>query len=105
MSYIRAIPKLSSPLTRPLLSSTPRQSVVVRTLNLTKINNTNDDHLVEVVYKRYTGEEFTAKTRLGENLLDVMVNNKFVDKLQPGFGACEGTLACSTCHLIFSEED
>jgi len=22
-----------------------------------------------------------------------------------GFGACEGTLACSTCHLVFKKED
>ena len=105
MSYIRAIPKLISPLTRPLLSATPRKSVVVRTISLTKINNTNNDQSVEVIYKKHTGEEFPTTTRLGENLLDVMVNNKLVDELQPGFGACEGTLACSTCHLIFSEED
>ena len=69
---------------------------------LAKINN---DQSVEVVYKKHTGEEFPTTTRLDENLLDVMVNNKLVDELQPGFGACEGTLACSTCHLIFSEED
>ena len=106
MSYIRAIPKLISPLTRPLLSATPRQSVSIRrNISLTKINNSNNDNSVEVVYKKHTGEEFPTTTRLGENLLDVMVNNKLVDELQPGFGACEGTLACSTCHLIFSEED
>ena len=34
--------------------------------------------------------------------MDVVVRNEIdID----GFGACEGTLACSTCHLIFSEED
>ena len=22
-----------------------------------------------------------------------------------GFGACEGTLACSTCHVIFKQDD
>ena len=42
---------------------------------------------------------FQAKE--GDNLLDVVINNDIdID----GFGACEGTLACSTCHLIFSEE-
>ena len=105
MSYIRAIPNLISPLTRPLLFAATRPNVAVRTISLTKINNTNNDNSVEVVYKKHTGEEFPTTTRLGENLLDVMVNNKLVDELQPGFGACEGTLACSTCHLIFSEED
>ena len=49
---------------------------------------------MEVVYKKHTGEEFPTKTRLGENLLDVMVDNKLVDELQPGFDP-----------LIFSEED
>ena len=38
----------------------------------------------------------------GDNLLDVVINNDIdID----GFGACEGTLACSTCHLIFTPED
>ena len=31
-----------------------------------------------------------------------MINN---DVDIDGFGACEGTLACSTCHLIFTQED
>ncbi|XP_037880787.1 adrenodoxin-like protein 2, mitochondrial isoform X3 [Glossina fuscipes] len=26
-------------------------------------------------------------------------------KTEDGFGACEGTLTCSTCHLIFKEAD
>ena len=38
----------------------------------------------------------------GDNLLDIAINNDIdID----GFGACEGTLACSTCHVIFNEED
>lgn len=35
-------------------------------------------------------------------MLDVVVNNN-VDL--DGYGACEGTLTCSTCHLIFKKED
>ena len=43
-----------------------------------------------------------AKGKVGDNLLDIIVdNNVDVD----GYGACEGTLACSTCHLIFKQED
>lgn len=39
---------------------------------------------------------------MGDSLFDVIVNNDIdID----GFGACEGTLACSTCHLIFKPED
>jgi len=35
-------------------------------------------------------------------MLDIAINNDIdID----GYGACEGTLACSTCHLIFKQED
>ncbi|XP_078322465.1 adrenodoxin-like protein 2, mitochondrial isoform X3 [Crassostrea virginica] len=48
------------------------------------------------------GNMQSATTKVGENLLDVIVDN---DIDIEGFGACEGTLACSTCHLIFTKED
>ncbi|KAE9415318.1 hypothetical protein Angca_007629, partial [Angiostrongylus cantonensis] len=38
---------------------------------------------------------------LGDTLLDVVVDN---DLALDGFGACEGTLACCTCHVILSPE-
>lgn len=47
------------------------------------------------------GDKLSVTAKEGENLLDVVVRqNLSID----GFGACEGTLACSTCHLIFEEE-
>ncbi|CAG2231576.1 ADX [Mytilus edulis] len=46
-------------------------------------------------------EEHTATAKVGDNLLDIIIDNDIdVD----GFGACEGTLACSTCHLIFKPD-
>ncbi|XP_042538861.1 adrenodoxin, mitochondrial [Dipodomys spectabilis] len=46
------------------------------------------------------GETLTTKGKIGDSLLDVVIeNNLDID----GFGACEGTLACSTCHLIFED--
>ena len=43
-----------------------------------------------------------VKAKLGTNMLDVVLDNKIdVD----GFGACEGTLACSTCHVILDSEN
>ena len=34
--------------------------------------------------------------------MDIIVDNEIdID----GFGACEGTLACSTCHVILKNED
>ncbi|CAM5140491.1 unnamed protein product [Eretmochelys imbricata] len=56
---------------------------------------------VTVHFINRDGERLTATAKEGESLLEVVVNqNLGID----GFGACEGTLACSTCHLIFEED-
>ncbi|KAM9324073.1 adrenodoxin-like [Gastrophryne carolinensis] len=48
------------------------------------------------------GETLTATAKEGESLLDVVIRQHLnID----GFGACEGTLACSTCHLIFDQKE
>uniref|UniRef100_T1GSH0 2Fe-2S ferredoxin-type domain-containing protein n=1 Tax=Megaselia scalaris TaxID=36166 RepID=T1GSH0_MEGSC len=57
---------------------------------------------VSVTFIRASGERINAKGKVGDNLLDVIVNNN-IDL--DGFGACEGTLTCSTCHLIFKPAD
>ncbi|XP_035223210.1 adrenodoxin-like protein 2, mitochondrial isoform X1 [Stegodyphus dumicola] len=48
------------------------------------------------------GKKYTGIGKEGESLLDVVVNN---DLDIEGYGACEGTLSCSTCHVIFKPED
>ncbi|KAK9718226.1 2Fe-2S iron-sulfur cluster binding domain [Popillia japonica] len=57
---------------------------------------------ITVTFIKANGEKIVAKGKVGDSLLDVVVNNE-VDL--EGFGACEGTLTCSTCHLIFKKED
>ncbi|KAK4883531.1 hypothetical protein RN001_006850 [Aquatica leii] len=57
---------------------------------------------IEITFVKANGERDTVKGSIGDSLLDVVVNNN-VDL--EGFGACEGTLTCSTCHLIFSKKD
>ncbi|XP_073836396.1 adrenodoxin-like protein 2, mitochondrial [Musca autumnalis] len=57
---------------------------------------------VKVTFIRANGERIETKGKIGDSLLDVVVNN---DIDLDGFGACEGTLTCSTCHLIFKPED
>ncbi|KAK7107123.1 adrenodoxin-like [Littorina saxatilis] len=47
------------------------------------------------------GERIETPAKVGDNLLDVVIEN---DVDIDGFGACEGTLACSTCHLILKPE-
>lgn len=57
---------------------------------------------MEIIFVKANGDKIKAKGKIGDSLLDVVVNNS-VDL--DGFGACEGTLTCSTCHLIFKKED
>jgi len=57
---------------------------------------------VTVTFISLDGTKQPAKGKVGENLLDIIIDQEIdID----GFGACEGTLACSTCHLVFKEED
>ncbi|KAM3827352.1 adrenodoxin-like [Vipera latastei] len=46
------------------------------------------------------GEKYSVNAKEGESLLEVVINQNINIS---GFGACEGTLACSTCHLIFEK--
>lgn len=57
---------------------------------------------VTVTFIRANGERISAKGKIGDHLLDVVVNNN-IDL--DGYGACEGTLTCSTCHVILKKED
>lgn len=57
---------------------------------------------IDITFVKASGEIIKTKGKEGDSLLDVVVNNN-IDL--DGFGACEGTLTCSTCHLIFKKED
>lgn len=59
------------------------------------------ENKVTVHFINRDGEKITVKGSPGDSLLDIVINE---DLDFDGFGACEGTLACSTCHLIFDEE-
>ncbi|KAG8452930.1 hypothetical protein GDO86_004651 [Hymenochirus boettgeri] len=60
----------------------------------------SSEEKVTVKFINRDGETLVAEGNVGESLLDVVVGkNLDID----GFGACEGTLACSTCHLIFED--
>ncbi|KAL6426143.1 hypothetical protein ACFW04_009008 [Cataglyphis niger] len=56
---------------------------------------------ISITFVKANGERIKAKGKIGDNILDIVVNN---DIDLDGFGACEGTLTCSTCHLIFPKE-
>ncbi|XP_040196497.1 adrenodoxin, mitochondrial [Rana temporaria] len=60
----------------------------------------SSDGKVSVKFINRDGGTIVAEGKVGESLLDLVVEkNLDID----GFGACEGTLACSTCHLIFED--
>ncbi|XP_007430885.1 adrenodoxin, mitochondrial [Python bivittatus] len=60
----------------------------------------SSEEKVTVHFINRDGDKLTAKGKVGDSLLDVVIDNNLdID----GFGACEGTLACSTCHLIFED--
>ncbi|XP_043928656.1 adrenodoxin, mitochondrial [Protopterus annectens] len=69
-----------------------------RNLNIT--SNCSGEDKVTVHFINRDNEKLTAVGKIGDSLLDVVINNNLdID----GYGACEGTLACSTCHVIFEE--
>ncbi|XP_032740601.1 adrenodoxin, mitochondrial [Rattus rattus] len=71
-----------------------------RPLSVSARARSSSEDKVTVHFKNRDGETLTTKGKVGDSLLDVVIeNNLDID----GFGACEGTLACSTCHLIFED--
>lgn len=61
-----------------------------------------NENKIKITFVKSNGQRITATGKVGDSLLDVVVNN---DVDLDGFGACEGTLTCSTCHLIFKKAD
>ncbi|KAI6205559.1 hypothetical protein M3Y94_00806000 [Aphelenchoides besseyi] len=56
---------------------------------------------VDVTFKIASGDFTVKDAPIGDTILDVVINN---DVPIEGYGACEGTLACSTCHVILEPE-
>ncbi|XP_031466417.1 adrenodoxin, mitochondrial [Phasianus colchicus] len=72
----------------------------LRPLSLSARAARSSEDKITVHFINRDGDKLTAKGKPGDSLLDVVVDNNLdID----GFGACEGTLACSTCHLIFED--
>ncbi|XP_063289612.1 adrenodoxin-like [Pelobates fuscus] len=66
-----------------------------------KANSGSSEDTLTVNFLNRDGETLTATTKEGESLLEVVIRHRLnID----GFGACEGTLACSTCHVIFDQK-
>ncbi|KRX92056.1 Adrenodoxin [Trichinella pseudospiralis] len=56
---------------------------------------------IAVTFLTSQGDQFKAYGKIGDTLLDLVFNeNVPLD----GFGVCEGTCSCSTCHVILKRE-
>lgn len=87
-------------MTRHLVSLLTR-AIFKPNLILPRFASTDSSFITVKVIDR-DEKSIDAKAKIGSNMLDVVLDNKIdVD----GFGACEGTLACSTCHVILNSED
>ena len=58
-----------------------------------------DENPIRMMFQLPTGEKVETLAREGETLLEVAHNNGI--DLE---GACESSLACSTCHVILEDE-
>ena len=56
--------------------------------------------MISVIFESFDGTKQTKCTaKIGETLLDLAQNNDIDIE-----GACEGNMACSTCHVIIPKE-
>lgn len=56
------------------------------------------------VYFNSGSTRTAARGKEGSTILDIVMDNQDLLDLD-GFGACEGTIACSTCHVILKSAD
>ncbi|CAH2101402.1 unnamed protein product [Euphydryas editha] len=64
--------------------------------------NLGERFWVKVTFHLFDGRKLEAEGKVGDSLLDVVVNN---DLDIDGYGACEGTVTCSTCHVVLKQKD
>ncbi|KRX74592.1 Protein arginine N-methyltransferase 1.5 [Trichinella sp. T6] len=56
---------------------------------------------IAVTFLTSHGDQFKAYGKIGDTLLDMVFNDNIP---LDGFGICEGTCSCSTCHVILKRE-
>ena len=72
------------------------------------VDNIRCMHLTASLKKKVTlyfvdrhGEKHKATATVGDSLLDVIIDNDFNFET---YGVCEGTISCSTCHVILDPD-
>ncbi|CAG5036879.1 unnamed protein product [Parnassius apollo] len=95
----------SSPRIRFLLNNNVKASTFVNYESVASLSTSKlalESEKVKVTFVLNDGKRLETVANVGDSLLDVVVNN---DLNIEGFGACEGTVTCSTCHVILKPED
>ncbi|XP_045560614.1 adrenodoxin isoform X1 [Salmo salar] len=68
---------------------------------LAETGSLRSEEKVTVYFINRDGRKITTSSAKGDSLLDLVVEQNLDIE---GFGACEGTLACSTCHVILDQK-
>eukprot|EP01023_Acetabularia_acetabulum_P041125 TRINITY_DN3998_c1_g1_i10.p2 TRINITY_DN3998_c1_g1~~TRINITY_DN3998_c1_g1_i10.p2 ORF type:complete len:179 (-),score=21.89 TRINITY_DN3998_c1_g1_i10:1173-1709(-) len=84
----------------PNLFSNLQRQFHLSSLTLHGNSETQNGEKINVIFITREGEEITVQAAIGQSLLEVAHNNDI--DLE---GACEGSLACSTCHLIVEQQE
>lgn len=69
--------------------------------NITLSSHCPKDNVVTINFVNRKGEATIVEAAVNDTLLDVVVDN---DLDVESFGVCEGTLGCSTCHVILEQK-
>ncbi|GFT23030.1 adrenodoxin, mitochondrial [Nephila pilipes] len=56
---------------------------------------------ITIIFEKADGTQFKRKAKVGGTLQEIIGQN---NPEFPGYGACDGTVSCSTCHLILPED-
>lgn len=97
----RNLSNLTARINNPIQNYLQNSHIAPKRCMSTTEGDTNGD-LVSVTFVKPDGRKISVKTKQDKSLYDTVIdNNVDID----GFGACEGTLCCTTCHLIFNQTD
>ncbi|XP_043829720.1 adrenodoxin-like [Dromiciops gliroides] len=66
-----------------------------------EVQDSGPQELLTVNFVNHLGKKIAVPVREGQNILQLVLKHNLNF---PGFGACEGTLFCSTCHVILEKE-
>ncbi|GFR01157.1 adrenodoxin, mitochondrial [Trichonephila clavata] len=70
-------------------------------INQTRFYADEKTKWVSIIFEKADGTQMKRRGKVGGTLQEVIGQN---NPDFPGFGACDGTVSCSTCHMILQED-